>query len=158
MRGDGPRPSDEAELQRMQDAHIGNFEARYVEGRLVTAGPLADPTGERRGIVVLSVETREEVTACFESDPYVQNGIMLVDARRWETPPQGFAVPPDPSRMAEFRIVRIEGMNDTSFPSLPNAVGGRFAGENGGVLLLPSNDDDAIRSALDASVAAAPTT
>lgn len=155
VRADGPRPKETAALQEMQNAHIGNFERRYAEGKLVTAGPVGDPTKHRRGIVVLGVGTLKEVMACFETDPYVQGRIMRVEAHRFATPPKGFAVVPDPSKMAEYRIARIAlptGYRGP-FPTLPGGVGGKFAGENLGVILVSSTDETSIRRTLDASEA-----
>jgi uncharacterized protein YciI len=155
VRSDGPRPKDTAALEAMQKAHIGNFERRYAEGKLITAGPVDDPTKHRRGIVVLGVGTLKEVMACFDTDPYVQGRIMRVEAHRWVTPPKGFAVVPDPKKMAEYRIARIAlppGYRGP-FPTLPGGVGGKFAGENLGVILVSSTDEASIRRALDASEA-----
>lgn len=153
VRADGPRPKEQAKLQAMQDAHIGNFNRRFNEGKLVAAGPVSDPSKHRRGIVVLSVGTLKDVMACFETDPYVQGRIMRVEAHRWETPPKGFAVGPDPNKMAEYRIVRIALKGKEPFPTLPGGVGGKFAGEQMGVILVSSTDDAFLRRILDASPA-----
>lgn len=155
VRSDGPRPKDNAELERMQARHIGNFEKRYAEGKLVTAGPVTDPTKHRRGIVVLGVGTKEEVLACFQDDPYVQGHIMRVEMHRWAVPPKGFATVADPNKMAEYRIARIAlpAGYKGAFPSLPGGVGGKFAGESMGVILTSSTDDESIRKTLAASEA-----
>ena len=155
VRADGPRPKETATLEAMQRAHIGNFQRRYAEGKLVTAGPVDDPTKHRRGIVVLGVGTLKEVHACFEGDPYIEGRIMRVEAHRWATPPKGFSIVPDPAKMAEYRIARIAlpaGYHGP-FPTLPGGVGGKFAGENLGVILVSSTDEAAIRRTLDASEA-----
>ncbi len=81
--GDGPRPKEASELQRMQAAHIANFSKRHGEGKLIAAGPLADPGKKRRGIVVLTVPTRQDVMDAFIGDPFVENRIMTVDASPW---------------------------------------------------------------------------
>lgn len=153
VRADGPRPAQSGQLEAMQKAHIGNFERRYREGKLVTAGPVEDPAKHRRGIVVLAVGTRSDVMACFDHDPYIQNHIMRVEAHRWPTPPKGFVMPTDSTKMAEYRIVRISLGREAPFPTLPGGVGGKFAGERLGVILTPCTDDGAIRHALDASPA-----
>lgn len=153
VRADGPRPKDPAALAAMQKAHIGNFERRYAEGKLVAAGPVADPANHRRGIVVLGVGTRQEVLACFATDPYVQGRIMRVEAHRWAAPPKGFAIVPDPAKMAEYRLVRVACPKGVPFPTLPGGVGGPFAGETMGAILTKTTDDAAIRRALDASPA-----
>ncbi|RYG17648.1 hypothetical protein EON82_23615, partial [bacterium] len=153
VRADGPRPKETAALQEMQKAHIGNLEKLYAEGKFVAAGPVNDPTKHRRGIVVAGAGTLKEVMACFEGDPYVENRIMRVEAHRWVTPPKGFTAPPDVAKMAEYRIARIAlpAGYKGAFPSLPGGVGGKFAGENLGVILVSSTDEAAIRRTLDAS-------
>ncbi len=153
VRDDGPRPKDPAKLQAMQDGHIGNFQRRYAEGKLVTAGPVGDPSKHRRGIVVLGVKTRQEVTACFEGDPYIEGRIMRIEAHRWATPPVGFVVAPDPNKMAEYRLIRITLKGKEPFPTIPGGVGGQFAGESMGVILISSTSDQEIHRALDASPA-----
>ncbi len=152
VNADGPRPKEAAALEAMQKAHIGNFEQRYAEGKLVAAGPVNDPTKHRRGIVVLSVKTRKEALDCFATDPYIQNRIMRVEAHKWIEPPKGFGKA-DANKMAEYRVVRITLGPKGPFPTLPGGVGGRFAGEKTGVILTASTDDAAIRRALDASPA-----
>ena len=153
VRADGPRPKETAKLQAMQDAHIGNFQKRYAEGKLVTAGPVGDPTKHRRGIVVLGVGSLKDVMACFDTDPYVQGHIMRVEAHRWAVPPKGFSVAPDPNKMAEYRIVRVALKGKEPFPTIPGGVGSKFAGEAMGVILTSSLDEATIRKAMDASPA-----
>jgi len=153
VRADGPRPKAAGALQAMQDAHIGNLQKRYAEGKFVTAGPVSDPTKHRRGIVVVGVGSLKEVMACFDTDPYVQNRIMRVEAHRWAASPTGFTAPPDPNKMAEYRIVRVALKGKEPFPAIPGGVGGKFAGEQMGVILTSSVDDASIRTAMDASPA-----
>jgi len=80
VKGDGPRPSDQAKLQEMQNAHIGNFKRLFGLKKLISAGPLQDPTQFKRGIVVLTVKTKDDVMECFKPDPYVQGKLMNVEA------------------------------------------------------------------------------
>lgn len=155
VRGDGPRPKDPDEGKRKQEAHIANLNKRYQEGKLVAAGPLQDPSKHRRGIAVMTVATRAEVNACFKGDPYIDGRIMHVEAHKFVTPVRGFGAAPDPDSIAPHRMIRLTFPNGYKgpFPTLSGAVGGRFAGERGGVLLTQNTDDAAIDSALRESVA-----
>ena len=80
---------------------------------------------------------------------------MRVEAHRWAAPPKGFAVVPDPTKMAEYRIARVAlpAGYKGPFPTLPGGVGGKFAGEGLGVILVSSTDEASIRRTLDASEA-----
>jgi len=153
VRADGPRPKDTAKLQAMQDAHIGNLQKRYAEGKLAAAGPVSDPTKHRRGIVVLGVGSLKDVMACFETDPYVQGRLMRVEAHRWETPAKGFVAVASDAKMSEYRIVRIALKDKSPFPVIPGGVGGKFAGEQMGVILVSTTDEASLRRTLDASPA-----
>lgn len=79
VRGDGPRPKEDKDLEAMQAAHIGNFKRLFGEKKLIAAGPMKDPTQFKRGIVVLTVKTKQDVMDCFKPDPYVQGKIMNVE-------------------------------------------------------------------------------
>lgn len=155
VRGDGPRPKDPEKGKRMQEAHIANLVKRYNEGKLVAAGPLQDPTKHRRGIAVLTVATRADVNACFKGDPYVDGRIMHVEAHKFVTPVRGFGTAPDPDSIAPHRMIRLTFPNGYKgpVPTIPGGIGGRFAGERGGVLLTRSTDEAAVEAALRGSLA-----
>src|SRR4051794_31660952 len=68
--------ADKDKVEAMQASHIANFKRLFAEHKLLAAGPLKDPTEFRRGIVVLRVPSAEAVRQCFNSDPYVQAGVM----------------------------------------------------------------------------------
>lgn len=104
-KGNGTRP-DQATLQAYQKAHIGNFERRFKEGKLIGAGPLNDPTTVRRGIVVLTLPSEAEVPKAFEGDPYVEHRIMNVEAWEWDADRSRINVNlPDPNAIQENRLV-----------------------------------------------------
>jgi len=83
MKGRPATAEERPRIQEMQKAHIANFNTQFAAKKLIAAGPLNDPTQQKRGIVVLTVKTREEAEACFKTDPYVQSGIMRVEAHPW---------------------------------------------------------------------------
>lgn len=103
--GEGKRPTDQKELEAMQAAHIANMGAQAKLGKLVAAGPLADPTKIRRGIVVLTVEDEKEIPGLFKSDPYVQHDIMRVVTSGWKVDAKLFNPAVDPSSIVEHRLV-----------------------------------------------------
>jgi uncharacterized protein YciI len=106
--GSGPRPDNQEELLKMQEAHIANFKRRFDEGKLLAAGPLNDPNRFLRGIVILRVPDKPAVLACFEGDPYVENKIMEVDAFRWDADPELINLDlPDPNVIEENRLLLI---------------------------------------------------
>lgn len=154
VRGGGRAPKG-SDVGAMQTAHIANFGKRFQEGKLAAAGPLEDPTKHRRGIVVLTVRTRAEVDACFTGDPYIENRMLRIEAHKWISPLNGFGAAPDPEKIAPHRMVRLTFPNGYAgpFPRIPGGVGGRFAGERGGVLLTATTDDAALASSLRASPA-----
>lgn len=110
VKGDKSSPPDPVERQKRQDAHIGNFQAQFAAGRLISAGPLSDPTKVRRGIVVLRVPTEADVLKCFETDPYIQEGIMKVVARPWDAPHHGIHTEGiDAEKIVENRLAVLSG-------------------------------------------------
>lgn len=68
------------EIGQYQTAHLQNFKRLFEEGKLATAGPMADPDKSKRGIVVLSVEKKSMIPGLFASDPYIAKGFMEVEA------------------------------------------------------------------------------
>lgn len=103
--GEGKRPTDQKELEAMQAAHIANMGAQAKLGKLVAAGPVADPTKIRRGITVLTVEDEKEIPGIFKNDPYVQHDIMRVVTSGWKVDAKLFNPAVDPSSIVEHRLV-----------------------------------------------------
>jgi len=141
MRGSGPRPTDPAVLEKMQADHIGNLQRLHGEGRFLAAGPLADPTQQRRGILVLKAATRDEIQGFFTNDPYVKAGIMTVTVEAWKVDATRFNDQPvDPNKITEFRLVLVPNMTDAKaerhalIAHSTQVVGG--AGESRSVFLV----------------------
>jgi uncharacterized protein YciI len=74
------QPAPPAELEAMQRAHIDNFKRLFGLGLLLAAGPLQDPTGHKRGIVVARAPSRAALDALFLPDDYVRGGHMTLNA------------------------------------------------------------------------------
>jgi uncharacterized protein YciI len=106
MKGPGVRPADPEALNKMQAGHMANLQRLAAAKKLLAAGPLKDPTQQRRGIVVFRATTQEEIKSFFAEDDYVKAEIMTMAAWPWnadeEDIPQSY---PDPNKIAENRFV-----------------------------------------------------
>ena len=102
-----PTPADKDAVAAMQRGHIENFKRLFAEGRLLAAGPLADPSRHKRGIVVLRGASLDELARYFQPDDYVREGYMTLNAHRAvaHTPLHTEGI--DASRIEEARIVLI---------------------------------------------------
>ncbi len=81
-KGAHPGKATKEQIGVMQNAHIQNFVRLFGLKKLCLAGPLADPTGFKRGIVVLTLTPGEKPLPHFGPDPYVGGGFMDVEASR----------------------------------------------------------------------------
>ncbi len=84
--GKGRGHYEQAELAKMQADHIGNMKKRHAEGFLKLAGPCADPDQQKRGIVLLDIKDIAQVGKHFVEDPYVEHGLLTIDAMLVEAP------------------------------------------------------------------------
>ncbi len=103
---------DQSEIETMQNAHLENFRKLAEDGRLVTAGPLSDPEGKLRGIVILSARNQNEVAEMFTHDPYIQGGYMEVVATPMEFEIGKIRTRVTPKGMEEFRMAVFEASPD----------------------------------------------
>ncbi|HXK59655.1 MAG TPA: YciI family protein [Acidobacteriota bacterium] len=162
-KGSVPRPENQDELMKMQEAHLKNFERRFAEGKLLSAGPLNDPTRFLRGIVVLQVPDRTEVRRCFDGDPYVENGIMDLDAFIWGADPAMINTHlPDPKSIEENRLLMINQVDSSELDSAKLAAHREYAlksypsrlqgeakeGPFRRIILFQGTDETSIRAAM----------
>ena len=91
------------ELEKMQAAHVGNFGTQFDSGKIFAAGPLGD-NGFIRGIVIPNAETAEQVKEIFKPDPFVQNGILDVEAHPWLVDISRFGSPKVPFQLARHTL------------------------------------------------------
>ncbi|ALT78617.1 hypothetical protein [Paucibacter sp. KCTC 42545] len=102
-----PTPDDKAAVAAMQRGHIDNFKRLFGLGLLLAAGPLRDPSGLKRGIVLVRAASREQLQSYFEPDEYVREGYMTVNATpcgaRRGLNTEGI----DPNGIEESRIVLL---------------------------------------------------
>jgi uncharacterized protein YciI len=105
--GDNRTPLAKEEAERMQKAHIANMERLGKEGKALMGGPFGDRT-RLRGIVVLTVKSREDVIAEFKDDPYVQAGRLEIEAYRWSTEKLALGKPEEPFKLQETQFVLLK--------------------------------------------------
>ena len=112
-----PTPPDKEAVQKMQLAHLANFQRLHGEGVLLSAGPIADPSGKKRGIVLLTAPSHDAMAKLFAPDPYVSNGHMRANAVPCvaRIPLESRAVEPD--SIEEVRIVLVHQTD--AFRKLP---------------------------------------
>jgi uncharacterized protein YciI len=102
-----PTPADPPAVAAMQRGHIDNFKRLFALQRLQAAGPLADPSRTKRGIVVVTAASVDELRSYFQPDDYVREGYMRINAQpaiaRQPLHTEGI----DDTRIEEVRIVLI---------------------------------------------------
>jgi uncharacterized protein YciI len=84
------RPADapeypEAELERLQAAHLAHLAAMHERGAMVAAGPFDDRTDESlRGLCLYTTDI-EETRALAAQDPAIVAGRIVADVFSWWT-------------------------------------------------------------------------
>ena len=106
----------EHDIARMQKEHLANFGRLAGEGKLLTAGPMRDPEGVLRGIVIIKAPDREAVNRMFEDDPYVTKGYMKVETHEARIDHGQFVAIVTPEALEEFRIVILSEPKDVDRP------------------------------------------
>jgi uncharacterized protein YciI len=100
-------PDDKEKVVQMQRGHIENFKRLFGEQKLFAAGPLQDPGGQKRGIVVVRANSKEDVFRYFAPDEYVRDGYLTVNAEASSARKALATEGIDPSDIEEVRIVQI---------------------------------------------------
>lgn len=67
-------------MAERQRGHIANFQRLFGEKKLQAAGPMADPSTLKRGIVVVQAANRDVLKEYFLPDAYVSEGYMTLNA------------------------------------------------------------------------------
>lgn len=102
-----PTPTDKESVAAMQKGHLANFGKLFGEKKLLAAGPLTDPTGLKRGIVVVNAPNLDTVRGYFKADQYVSGGYMTLNARRAIAQKPLNTAGIDPNQIEEGRIILI---------------------------------------------------
>jgi hypothetical protein len=104
-------------VSQMQATHVSNFSTQFNRGTLMAAGPLGD-NGFIRGTVLLAVQTPEQVADCFKPDPFVQNGILAVEAHPRLADVMKFGSPKVPFQLARHTLCIVKkGARWTAWPA-----------------------------------------
>ena len=77
-------PAGAAELEALQQKHLGHLRAMHAAGKMVVAGPFGeqkDPT--LRGLCLYRVGTADEARQLAEQDPMVKARRLEVDVLAW---------------------------------------------------------------------------
>ena len=102
-----PTPPDKDAVAKMQAGHIANFARLFAAQKLFAAGPLVDPSGAKRGIVVVKAPDRDTLRRYFDADEYVRDGYMTLNARRAVANKPLNTVGIDPKSIEEVRIILL---------------------------------------------------
>ena len=87
-RPDGARDYPDAELERIQRAHLAHHARLRASGQIVTNGPVIDPPDPSlRGLTFYRTGSLEEARRLAEADPAVRAGRLVVDIMIWYCPP-----------------------------------------------------------------------
>jgi uncharacterized protein len=105
--GENQTPLEKAEAEKMQAGHLANMDRLFAQKKLVMAGPLGR-NPKWRGVVVLTLKSREEVLAAFADDPFVKAGRLKVEAYRWRTLKGSFGRPAEPQKMGRYHLVALK--------------------------------------------------
>lgn len=94
----------EGEREALQDAHLNHLADLHEAGHLLAVGPLADPDGELRGLLLFGCGA-DEARMLSEADPAVRAGAFLLRVIPWSIPAGGvqFSSTRLPRSMADVR-------------------------------------------------------
>ncbi len=123
----------QAESEEMMKAHLGNSRRLYDLKRLTVAGPMRDPGGTRRGIVLLTVKSRRDVDESFKPDPFFQHGIFTAHVVPLK-PDFGEVLRvtgADADSIEENRLVVLERLENGALPKQPAGTPHRDAIRDG---------------------------
>ena len=151
-----PTPDDKERVTAMQRGHIDNFKRLFAAGKLFAAGPLADPTAFKRGIVTVRAASLDELMGYFQADDYVREGHMAVNAVPAVAHKALNTEGIDASKVEEVRIVLIPRATPAPQPALKALLdGGTFGawytlreGPVADVLFARTTDSAALQAAL----------
>lgn len=131
MKGEGKVPADQEAVKKMQEDHLKNLTKVMLNNGGLAAGPLNDPTKERRGIVCFQATSVEDGLKNFADDPFVSNKIMSVELFEWKVDPKLFNIKKaDPNGLAEYLLVifkpgmSLQPVNDAAIKAHKDFVKG----------------------------------
>lgn len=84
LRGTAVIPEDQ--LEELQKRHLAHLDSLAKTGVLLMAGPFENG-GDKRGLMLFDVGTKEEAAPLMDSDPAVKAGRMTYELIEWWTKP-----------------------------------------------------------------------
>jgi protocatechuate 3,4-dioxygenase beta subunit len=112
------------DVSKMQEAHLANFARLAKQGKLTTAGPMRDPEGVLRGIVIVKAASRSAVDRMFDQDPYVAQGFMKIEAQKARIDHGQIVSNVTSESLDEFRIV-VFGSREQAGEAEQNPIQGQ---------------------------------
>ncbi len=105
--GSTPSGLERSEIEMMQRDHLANFKRLFELEKLSAAGPLGDPDRKLRGIVCVDAPEKEALKEYFAPDPFVEHGLLKVEAYQVSEQLGEFTRDFDLSEMEEFHFVVV---------------------------------------------------
>ena len=103
MRGSAWTAKQTPEAERLQQQHIAHLDELARAGHSLVMGPFMDQ-GPIEGVVVLSANSLEEVTALMESDPAVKAHRVAIEIHPWWPAKDTFRKPASPLRLVTYYL------------------------------------------------------
>lgn len=82
LAGDRVQEYSMEERIEIQKGHMTNISKLTEEGKLIIAGPFING-GEKRGIFIFDVATKEEAEALTNTDPAIKAGVLKMELIEW---------------------------------------------------------------------------
>ncbi|GAB2609043.1 hypothetical protein GCM10026987_03600 [Belliella aquatica] len=82
LAGDRVQEYSTEERAEIQKGHMANITNLADEGKLIVAGPFING-GEKRGIFIFDVATKEEAEALTNTDPAIKAGVLKMELVEW---------------------------------------------------------------------------
>ena len=96
-RPENPPDYDDAELERIQRAHLEHHARLRASGQVVTNGPVIDPPDPSlRGLTFYRTGSLDRSRALAEADPAVRAGRLVAEIMTWYCPPGTMSRPGRP--------------------------------------------------------------
>lgn len=82
LKAGNQRQQDSSNVHQIQKAHLVYLQTLEQQGKTVLTGPLSDPSGQLRGIVVFRT-SQEEAIELILADPAVKSGRLVFEVIPW---------------------------------------------------------------------------
>jgi uncharacterized protein len=90
----------EAEMNRIQEEHLGHLRRLREAGELIISGPFQEDVN-LRGVLIFATSSIDRARELIANDPVLVNGRLLLDLYTWYAP-AGLRVGPPPRNPTEL--------------------------------------------------------